>query len=78
MQIYNIAVICLQRNQMHCTHEALTKCFDHVEELFFYDSAASCAGMYMYMYVQITTNFQLYNRFATYLVKSVANLTNLE
>ena len=39
----DIAVICSQ-NQMNFTRDAVAKCFDHVKELFFYDSEAPCAG----------------------------------
>ena len=53
MQIYNIAVICLQRNQMDATRNALAKCFDHVEELFFM-TAQLLVQVIMYAHVTIS------------------------
>ena len=42
-RLMHIAVIFSQRNQMNFTRDAVAKCFDHVKELFFYDSEAPCA-----------------------------------
>ena len=45
-QIFNVAVICSLLSQLRSVREAIARCFDHVEELYFYDKTMSCAGIY--------------------------------
>ena len=45
-QIFNVAVICPLLSQLRSVHDSIARCFDYVEELYFYDEAISCAGMY--------------------------------
>ena len=45
-QIFNVAVICSLLSQSKVVRDSIARCFDHVEELYFYDKSISCAGIY--------------------------------
>ena len=52
-QIFNVAVICSLLSQLSSVHEAIAQCFDHVEDLYFYDETTSYAGKLCPMHVSL-------------------------
>lgn len=44
-QLFNVAVVCSLLSQLSSVHEAIARCFDHVEDLYFYDKTTSCTGL---------------------------------
>ena len=44
-QIFNVAVDCSLLSQLSSVHEAITRYFDHVEDLYFCDKTTSCTGL---------------------------------
>lgn len=55
-RIFNVALICSEMKQMSIVHSAAQRCFDHVENMYFYDTNITCSGTYinLHTYVQTT------------------------
>ena len=45
LPLFNVAIICSKMKQSKLVHEAVQRCFDHVEYLYFYDKSTSLTGI---------------------------------
>ena len=47
LPLFNVAIICSGIGQLRIVHEAVQRCFDHVEHLYFYDKSTPLSGNHM-------------------------------